>query len=183
MTANETRWLTVVETAKLVRAHLKKTFPGVKFSVRSQSYAGGASIHTNWTDGPSEKTVDGALAGFSGKDFDGMIDMAHNLKSWLLPDGSASFGTSYGTVGSAGVHEPYDFEAPDPGAELVHFGADYVFTSRGRSEAYAAKLKLAVAEYTGKPFNDNDDDAYTLLWRLSEGTAPHEEVKPDADAA
>jgi hypothetical protein len=34
------RRLSVAETAKLVRAELKTTFPGVKFSVRSSSYSG-----------------------------------------------------------------------------------------------------------------------------------------------
>lgn len=36
--------LTCAETAKLVRKELKKHFPGQKFSVRSHTYAGGASI-------------------------------------------------------------------------------------------------------------------------------------------
>ena len=41
----EVRYLTCAETAKLARAALKQAFPGVRFSVRSDTYAGGASIH------------------------------------------------------------------------------------------------------------------------------------------
>ena len=39
-------YLTCAETAKLVRSALKAAFPGVKFSVCSSTYSGGASIDT-----------------------------------------------------------------------------------------------------------------------------------------
>ena len=51
MTATKARYLTTAETAKLVRERLKAEFPGVRFSVRSQSYSGGSSIHVGWLDG------------------------------------------------------------------------------------------------------------------------------------
>jgi hypothetical protein len=41
---SNTQYLSCAETAKLVRAALKESFPGVKFSVKSSTYAGGASI-------------------------------------------------------------------------------------------------------------------------------------------
>ena len=44
----ETKYLSCAETAKLVRTALKKNFPGVKFSVRSSVYSGGASIDVSW---------------------------------------------------------------------------------------------------------------------------------------
>jgi len=50
---NITTYLTSAETAKLIRARLKKDFPGVKFSVRS-----GDCIWINWVDGPTKKAVD-----------------------------------------------------------------------------------------------------------------------------
>ena len=43
--------------AAQVRASLKAEFPGVKFSVRSDSYSGGDSIRIEWTDGPTEEDV------------------------------------------------------------------------------------------------------------------------------
>lgn len=43
-------YLTVAEVAKLVRRSLNEAFPGVKFSVRSKSYSGGASIRVKWTE-------------------------------------------------------------------------------------------------------------------------------------
>jgi len=49
----ETVYVSVAETAKLVRAALKAAFPGITFSVRSKSYSMGASISVRWTDGPA----------------------------------------------------------------------------------------------------------------------------------
>ena len=63
------------ETAQLVRAALKAAFPGVKFSVRSSVYSGGASVDVNWTDGPTAKEVERVAHRFAGATFDGMIDL------------------------------------------------------------------------------------------------------------
>ena len=69
-----TKYLTCAETAKLVRAALKEVFPGVKFSVKSSVYAGGASINVSYTDGPSASQVEGIAKAFQGAYFDGMTD-------------------------------------------------------------------------------------------------------------
>lgn len=68
-------YLTTAETAKLVRAALKAKFPGVKFSVRSENYAGGASIRIHWVDGPLAVEVDAIAKKFEGATFDGMRDL------------------------------------------------------------------------------------------------------------
>jgi Large polyvalent protein associated domain 29 len=146
---SEKTYLSCAETAKLVRAALKKAFPGVKFSVRSSTYSGGASIRVGWVDGPSTKAVQAVTCAYAGGGFDGMIDMAYNKDAWLMPDGSAAFASSPGTTGSMGVYEPYSHAAPGPGARKVHFGADSVFTDREHSvEAYTAAVKT-VAERWG----------------------------------
>jgi hypothetical protein len=67
-------YLSCAETAKLVRAALKEAFPGVKFSVKSSTYAGGASINVAYTDGPSASQVEGIAKAFQGSYFDGMTD-------------------------------------------------------------------------------------------------------------
>ena len=51
-------YVSVADTAKLVRSALKQAFPGVKFSVRSTSYSGGSSVRVGWTDGPQSAEVD-----------------------------------------------------------------------------------------------------------------------------
>lgn len=89
-----TRYISVTETAKLVRAALKDNFKGIKFSVRSSSYAGGASIDVSWVDGPCMADVDRVVKGFQGATFDSSID----LKSYVtgeLNGEEVHFGTDY----------------------------------------------------------------------------------------
>ena len=68
------QYLSCAETAKLVRAALKESFPGVKFSVRSSVYAGGASINVSYVNGPSSDQVKAVVGVFEGSYFDGMTD-------------------------------------------------------------------------------------------------------------
>jgi hypothetical protein len=68
------QYLSCAETAKLVRAALKEAFPGVKFSVRSSVYSGGASINVNYVDGPTYDQVKAVVGMFEGSYFDGMTD-------------------------------------------------------------------------------------------------------------
>lgn len=71
---SNTTYLSCAETAKLLRQALKESFPDVKFSVRSSTYSGGASIRVCWTDGPTTQAVESVSETFSGAYFDGMID-------------------------------------------------------------------------------------------------------------
>lgn len=96
-------YLSVTDTAKLVRTALKKAFPGVKFSVRSSSYAGGAAVDVSWTDGPRKTDVQPVLYAYSGADFDGMIDLKTSNSHWLFSDGTtrpavSQIGHSYGST-------------------------------------------------------------------------------------
>jgi hypothetical protein len=75
MTETPTTSHTCAQTAKLLRQALKEAFPTTKFSVRSASYAGGASIDVHWTDGPTATQVRAICNHFKGADFDGMQDL------------------------------------------------------------------------------------------------------------
>jgi len=119
------RYISVVDTAKLIRAALKENFPGVKFSVRSSQYAGGASINISWTDGPAQQDVRPITQPFAGATFDGMID----LKSYVTGE--------------------LDGEA-------VHFGADYVFTTRELSDAERERLRPLVAAAVERAYGNTD---------------------------
>lgn len=128
MTLTDSYYLSCAETAKLVRAALKTGFPGVKFSVRSSSYAGGASIDVTWTDGPQEKTVKAVTDAYSGADFDGMIDLKTYSAHWLYPDGSTSLssyqiGHSYGGTTYGADGEPVSREDQPDYSIGVRFGA------------------------------------------------------------
>ena len=94
----EKKYLSCAETAKLVRTALKKNFPGVKFSVRSSVYSGGASIDVSWVLGPTTREVDAVAGQYESADFDGSIDMETHYDHWLLPDGSAIVKSGQGTL-------------------------------------------------------------------------------------
>lgn len=70
-----TPYISVKDTAVELRKALKAAFPSVKFSVRSDSYAGGASINVRYTDGPRVGPVEKVAKQFAGASFDGMIDL------------------------------------------------------------------------------------------------------------
>lgn len=72
-------FISAVDTAKLIRKALRESFPGVKFSVRCDRYAGGASIDVRWTDGPTTPQVDRVAGAFEGSYFDGSIDYKGSL--------------------------------------------------------------------------------------------------------
>ncbi len=122
------RHLTVVETAQIIRATLKKRFPEQPFSIRSKKYSGGASIDISWQDGLRASAVNGAVAGFEGRSFDGMNDLASPQDSWLLPDGTAQL--AYRPDSYGGSIPGYVSDAPHPDAELVHFGSSYIHCNR-----------------------------------------------------
>ena len=82
------------DTAKLIRDVLKESFPGVKFSVKTKTYSGGASIDIYWTDGPSDALVSPICDLFSGAYFDGMIDYK-GYRTHMLDGERVHFGADY----------------------------------------------------------------------------------------
>jgi len=139
------RHLRCAETAKLVRKALKPVFPGIKFSVRSKTYAGGASIDIRWTDGPTTKEVDKVAGIFSGAEFDGMVDCKYYSDHWLMPDGTVTIAKTAGDHG----FEPVQHEAPGPGAERVSMGADFIFTDRANTPEFTERVGRAYAAEMG----------------------------------
>jgi hypothetical protein len=122
MSANK-NYLSCAETAKLVRKALKADFPGTKFSVRSSTYAGGASISVRWTDGPRTETIEGTLGLYAGASFDGMQDLKEYHDTLLMTD---------------------------DGPKYVHMGADFVHGTRETSDVrravYRHELRRFLAE-------------------------------------
>jgi len=143
---NKTEYIGATETAKMIRARLASKFPGVKFSVKTEKYAGGASIDITWTDGPAADEVKKISNAFSGKSFDGMNDYANSNDAWMLPDGSVIFAECENYRG-----ENYTAQKPHPEAKRVHFGADYIFENRSYSVEFAKPIIKAVCAEFGKP--------------------------------
>jgi hypothetical protein len=119
-----TNYLTAAETAKHLRQALRSAFPGMKFSVRTQTYAGGVSIDVTWTDGPFTKDVEAVTRHYTGASFDGMTDTKHHHSTLLAATG----------------------ELP----EEVHFGADFIFTHRQLSTVLVARLTSLAETVLGR---------------------------------
>jgi conjugative element/phage-associated large polyvalent protein len=77
-TTERAEYIPTKDVAKLIRRHLKAAFPGVTFSVRTQSYSMGSHVSVSWTDGPSTVQVDQAIGHYCGKTFDGSDDSTHH---------------------------------------------------------------------------------------------------------
>lgn len=151
-------YLTCAETAKLVRGALKVAFPGEKFSVRSDTYAGGASIRVGWTDGPTEHEVRKVTDLYAGADFDGMVDLKVYAEHWLHPDGSVTLARRPSTNGSFVelIGDPIG-----PTAQLVHFGADFVPTTRRVSAEWREQILQTFEAKLGREIERSDN-----LWRV-----------------
>lgn len=67
--------------AKAIREELKKAFPAVKFSVVSESFSMGNSVHINWTDGATTKEVESITDKYQYGHFNGMEDIYENTNS------------------------------------------------------------------------------------------------------
>jgi len=144
-------YLSAAETAKYVRAALKREFPGVKFSVTSKTFSGGASIDVRWVDGPTAKTVDDVINRYAGASFDGSIDMETCHDHWLLPDGTTKPASSPGTERSKGYLPAYKTGKPHPEARLVSFGAKYISSDR----KFSPDFLRSVAEVVSKRYRQD----------------------------
>lgn len=88
------RFINCTETAKIVRQILKESFPGVKFRVRSSTYANGASIQINWDGAPNWRQVASITDKLEGSYFDGLIDYKGSIHHMM--DGEmVSFGADF----------------------------------------------------------------------------------------
>lgn len=54
---------------------LKKKYPTIEFSVRSDNFANGNSVHISWNLGPTSDEVDKLVSKYQYGHFDGMIDL------------------------------------------------------------------------------------------------------------
>jgi hypothetical protein len=118
----QTRYVSCADTAKLVRQALAKAFPGVRFSVRSKTYSGGASIDVRWTDGPAPARVDAVVQAYRGADFDASQDLKVYRNNVALEDGKPV---------------------------RVRYCADFIFTQRNYSRRMMERVGRAMAEKWG----------------------------------
>lgn len=147
--AADVRRLTTAETAKLVRAAVKAAFPGVKFSVRSDTYSMGSSVDVSWTDGPAVSAVEKITNDYRGSDFDSMQDLKTYRGPVQVTDGRGR-------------------------VQRVRLGCDFVHTHRQVSPEYAARFEGLAAEILGGPVEasrwyDGDYATRWGVWRACTG--------------
>lgn len=150
-------YISVVDTAKIIRKVLKDKFPDTKFSVKSDKYAGGASINISYFDGPVVKDVEAVVNVFRGAGFDGMVDYKYYNHVYRLADGSYTFAGTQGSAITGGLVDEVHYEKPE-GAVEVHFGSDYISVNRKISKSLMMKAVKATAE----KFNNQFDVDATL---------------------
>lgn len=84
--------------SKNIKRLLSRKFPGVKFSCKSDLYAGGSTIYVSWEDageGPTHQQVDALVdANFSYSRFDGMTDSSDYDRDPWRQEFRALFGSA-----------------------------------------------------------------------------------------
>jgi hypothetical protein len=73
--ANKTKLSGAALGAKNIKKELSKKFPETKFSVTSEYYSMGCSIHVSWSNGPSRAEVEKITGKYQEGHFDGMEDL------------------------------------------------------------------------------------------------------------
>lgn len=123
------RWIPTKDVAKLVRAYLKTTYPGQKFSVRSDSYSGGSAVRVSvpytWTR-EAERELWVTLSPWGSSGFDGMTDSSYSKGHALCP----VHGVQLTYVGGHYGAEEQVRDMCCANAEPVNLGASYVQVSR-----------------------------------------------------
>jgi hypothetical protein len=75
---NDGKLSTAARAAANIKEELRRTFPGVTFSCKSDNYSMGNSVDVHWTDGPTSAEVDAILGKYKEGSFDGMEDIYNN---------------------------------------------------------------------------------------------------------
>lgn len=63
------------KAAKQLKSELKSAFPNTKFSVTSESFAGGNAVRVSYTNGPTKREVKAIADKYQYGSFDGMRDI------------------------------------------------------------------------------------------------------------
>lgn len=72
--------------AKNIRTELKAAFPGIRFSVTSETYTGGDSVTISWELGPTTKQVEAITGKYQEGSFNGMEDIYEHDRENIWPD-------------------------------------------------------------------------------------------------
>ena len=93
-----------------LKSELQREFPGVKFSVKSESYSGGDAIRVRWDFGPTTDEVARFTDKYREGDFDGMTDSYDYNQDNVWPDvfGGAKYVTESRCFGGQSGTDLYE---------------------------------------------------------------------------
>lgn len=132
-----TTYVTTPDTNIVIKAKLKATFPGIKFSVRASR---GSATDITWHDGPPASEVEDAVGGYCcGRGLDHSGDYTVTGNNVLTEDVTITKREKGQTVTTV-----------IPAGETVNWGPTYIFTHRELSEetTAAARKKAAALLHT-----------------------------------
>jgi len=95
--------------AASLKADLEKNFPGVKFSVRSESFSMGDAIRVSWTDGPTSEQVEMISKSYQEGHFNGQDDLYEYDHTRAFDRGSAKYVTTSRHISPALILEAAKF--------------------------------------------------------------------------
>lgn len=82
----------LIAAAKNLRTQLRKAFPGVKFSITTDRFAGGDALRVSWTDGPAADRVMDIASHYKAGHFDGYSDSyEYSRTAWTEAFGDAKY--------------------------------------------------------------------------------------------
>lgn len=112
------------QAAEMIRFELRKAFPGVRFSIKSQSYSGGSSIDVKYMDGPAPSAVEAIVGRYQEGHFDASRDIyEYSNKNQDLPQVKYTFVSREWTPETfarlvAETRGKYGIEEKDPNASF-----------------------------------------------------------------
>ena len=127
------------EAAKLIRKTLKRNFPGIKFSVRTNSYSMGSHVSIEWTDGPTERAVDAVVAPFYGVGFNSMDDSTFYTSTTMSNDDGTVEEVRFSGSRPSCCRNISDAVALELGAELAVVASSAVYVVKGEDREYTAE--------------------------------------------
>lgn len=138
------------DSSKLLKAELRKAFPGTKFSVRLSRGTAYGSAHVSWEDGPEASAVQLIADRYEGKAFNGMDDSTTYLTK--VVDGPDGEQVESG-LGYVMLHRSVSEDAKAAARQELMFGC--------REDVLERFVEERVGE--GKLFPDLRTAAFSLL--------------------
>jgi hypothetical protein len=182
-----------------LKTELAREFPGVKFSVKSESYSGGDAIRVHWNFGPTSDEVAKFTDKYSEGHFDGMTDSYDYNHDNVWPDvfGGAKYVTESRHFRS-GVDDPSGTDFYERvGRELctlqlMEYEGQYTRHLLGQSDdrdlsqhinglLHATHFPVG-AKFKGVEFTPDSERAGNNWCRIVFEQPPVEPVKPDSPA-